>query len=151
MKTFFQSLFEYNHNVNRQLWEVMNAHADKTSEKAIRLYNHILNGHQIWNNRIEQRDAVPDVWYIHSLPVCRDLDLANYQHTLDIIRQFDLDDVIRHPKIKGKPFSKKISEVLFHVVNHSTYHRGQIATEFRQSGLEPVMTDFIFYERKGSE
>lgn len=148
MKTFFQSLFEYNHNVNRQLWEVMNAHPDKTSEKAIKLYNHILNGHQIWNNRIDKRDAAVDVWDMHPLHVCRALDEANYRHTLDIIHQFDLDEVIQHPKIKGKPFSKKISEILFHVVNHSTYHRGQIATEFRLGGLEPLMTDFIFQEGK---
>lgn len=148
MKTFFQSLFEYNHNVNRQLWEVMNVHPDKTSEKAIRLYNHILNGHQIWNNRIARRNDSPDVWDMHSLQACRDLDQANYEHSLGIILQFDLNNTIQHPNVKGKPFNKKISEILFHIINHSTYHRGQIATEFRQSGLEPVMTDFIFHERK---
>lgn len=148
MKTLFRSLFEYHHSVNQQLWEAMNTHPDKTSEKARRLYNHILNGHQIWNNRIEKREAAFDVWDMHTLQACKDIDKANYVHTMDIIDRFDLHDVIEHPKIKGKPFRKKISEILFHIVNHATYHRGQIATEFRQGGLEPLMTDFIFHEKK---
>lgn len=148
MKTLFLSLFEYHHSVNQQLWEAMSAHPDKTSEKALRLYNHILNGHQIWNNRIEKRETAFDVWDMHPLPACKDIDKASYAHTLDIIGQFDLQEVIEHPKIKGKPFRKKISEILFHIINHATYHRGQIATEFRQGGLEPLMTDFIFHEKK---
>jgi uncharacterized damage-inducible protein DinB len=36
---------------------------------------------------------------------------------------------------------------MIHLVNHSTYHRAQIATLLRQGGLEPVNTDFITYDR----
>jgi uncharacterized damage-inducible protein DinB len=31
------------------------------------------------------------------------------------------------------------------VVNHSTYHRGQITTLLRQLGAEPAVTDFLVY------
>lgn len=148
MKTFFKELFEYNYHVNQQLWDVFNTNADKTSEKALKLYNHILNGHQIWNNRIEARGAASGIWDMHTNQDCRAIDKANYEHTLFIIDRFDLNDTIRHAKIKGKPFSRKVCEILFHVINHSTYHRGQIATEFRQNGLTPLMTDFIFHERE---
>lgn len=147
MKTFFRELFEYNHGVNRQLLEALHAHADKASEKALKLYCHILNGHQIWNNRIVANGAAHDIWAVHTLQQCGDIDKANYEHTLSIIDQYNLNDVVKHAKIKGKPFSKTVSEILFHIINHSTYHRAQIATEFRLSGLEPVMTDFIFYEK----
>jgi len=34
---------------------------------------------------------------------------------------------------------------MVHVVNHSTYHRGQITTLLRQLGAEPVDTDFLVY------
>ncbi|MBC9915316.1 DinB family protein [Chitinophaga varians] len=147
MKTFFKELFEYNHGVNQQLLEVLRAHTDQASEKAIKLYCHILNGHLIWNNRIAARDAAPDIWEVHTIQQCQDMDKTSYAHTLSIIDDYDLNDIIRHAKIKGKPFSKKVSEILFHIINHSTYHRAQIATEFRLSGLQPVMTDFIFYEK----
>ncbi|NML38936.1 damage-inducible protein DinB [Chitinophaga sp. G-6-1-13] len=147
MKTFFKELFEYNYGVNQQLWDVLNTHADQVSEKALKLYCHILNGHQIWNNRMEAKGAALGIWDAHTLLQCKDIDTANYAHSLSIIGQYDLNDAIRHANIKGKPFSKKVSEILFHIINHSTYHRAQIATEFRQSGLDPVMTDFIFFER----
>lgn len=148
MKTFFKELFEYNYHYNQKLGDIFNVNTNQTSEKALKLYNHILNAHQIWNNRIDPRDPVFGIWDIHAITGLRDIDKVNYEHTLLIIDKFDLDKTINHPKIKGKPFSKKIREILFHVVNHSTYHRGQIATEFKQSGLEPLVTDYIFYERE---
>ena len=33
--------------------------------------------------------------------------------------------------------------VLRHIVNHSTYHRGQVAAKLKRMGVEPPMTDFI--------
>jgi hypothetical protein len=40
---------------------------------------------------------------------------------------------------------------MVHVVNHSSYHRGQVTTLLRQLGTEAVSTDFLVYydESKG--
>lgn len=35
--------------------------------------------------------------------------------------------------------------ILRHVVNHSTYHRGQIAAKLKRLGVEQPMTDFFFF------
>jgi uncharacterized damage-inducible protein DinB len=35
--------------------------------------------------------------------------------------------------------------VLRHVVNHSTYHRGQVASKLKRLGVEQPATDFIFW------
>jgi uncharacterized damage-inducible protein DinB len=32
-----------------------------------------------------------------------------------------------------------------HVVNHATYHRGQIASKLRRFGVEPPKTDFVLW------
>ncbi|MBS0028950.1 DinB family protein [Chitinophaga sp. 22321] len=148
MKTFFKALFEYNYHCNQKLAEAMNANPDKTSEKALKLYSHILNAHQIWNKRIEPGAPAVGIWDLHAMQDFKHIDKANYEDTLLIIDTLDLEKMINHPKIKGKPFSKKIGEILFHIINHSTYHRAQIATEFKQNGLEPLATDYIFYERE---
>jgi uncharacterized damage-inducible protein DinB len=38
--------------------------------------------------------------------------------------------------------------VLRHVVNHATYHRGQVASKLKRLGVEPPATDFIFWVRE---
>lgn len=35
--------------------------------------------------------------------------------------------------------------LLRHIVNHSTYHRGQIAPKLKRFGIEPPNTDFFFW------
>ena len=35
--------------------------------------------------------------------------------------------------------------VLRHLVNHGTYHRGQIASKLRRLGVEPPATDLVFW------
>ncbi|MGG1633398.1 DinB family protein [Paenibacillus sp. NRS-1760] len=33
---------------------------------------------------------------------------------------------------------------------HGSYHRGQIALLLRQAGAEPILTDYIIYERQSA-
>ena len=49
--------------------------------------------------------------------------------------------------LKGEEVTQKIGQSLQHLVNHSTYHRGQITTMVRQSGGTPVGTDLIAFYR----
>jgi uncharacterized damage-inducible protein DinB len=35
--------------------------------------------------------------------------------------------------------------VLRHVVNHGTYHRGQVASKLKRLGIDPPATDFVFW------
>jgi uncharacterized damage-inducible protein DinB len=35
--------------------------------------------------------------------------------------------------------------VLRHIVNHSTYHRGQVASKLKRLGVEQSATDFVFW------
>jgi uncharacterized damage-inducible protein DinB len=65
----------------------------------------------------------------------------------------DLDRPISFVYLSGAGGSHTLMEVLLHVVNHSTFHRGQIVTMLRQVGAEPVPTDIVVYfsERTGAE
>ncbi len=38
-----------------------------------------------------------------------------------------------------------LSELVLHVVNHGTYHRGNISAMLHQLGDSSVMTDYVFY------
>jgi uncharacterized damage-inducible protein DinB len=60
----------------------------------------------------------------------------------------DRDAMISYSAFNGDPFTTPIVDIIKQVVNHGTYHRGQITTMLRQLGAEPVNTDFIAYSRQ---
>ena len=147
MKSFFKELFDYNNYANTKLESVYNEHPDKLSEKAIKLYSHILNAHHIWNKRINAQVASFGVWDVHLLVDLPNINAVNYQQTLQIIADFDLNIVLNYKTSNGIEFNSSVCDILFHVINHSNYHRPQIATDFKSIGLEPIPTDYIFYKR----
>jgi uncharacterized damage-inducible protein DinB len=148
MKAFFYELFDYCHTYNQQWADALILHGDKLTEKTNNLYSHILNAHHIWNARIEEAKPVFKVWDSHLQENFKAIDKQNHHRTLQILDTIDLSNSISYSNAKGDPYINTVKDMLFQVVNHTTYHRGQIAMEFRQAGLEPLLTDYIFYKRK---
>jgi len=60
----------------------------------------------------------------------------------------DLDRVVHYRNTKGQEFSNPMAHMLQHLVNHGSYHRGQVTTMLRQLGATPVATDLIAYYRE---
>ncbi len=56
-----------------------------------------------------------------------------------------LDEPLSYSGFDGKGFTRRLGDALFHVANHGTYHRGQVATLLRQLGRKPASTDFTRY------
>jgi uncharacterized damage-inducible protein DinB len=106
-----------------------------------------LNAHQIWNNRIDPQQPTFGVWELHETNDLKQIDKSNYEQTILMLDKIDLNDIVTYTNTRGQAFDNTIRDIYFHVINHSTYHRGQIATEFRKHGLEPLITDYIFYKR----
>lgn len=75
------------------------------------------------------------------------IDEANQSRTLAILVNVSLDGSIHYANSTGRQFTNTVGDILFHIINHSTYHRGQLATEFRRSRLDPLVTDYIFHKR----
>jgi uncharacterized damage-inducible protein DinB len=59
----------------------------------------------------------------------------------------DLERVIEYRNTRGTPYENSIAELLQHVLNHSTYHRGQVTTLLRQLGAKPATNDLIYFFR----
>ncbi|MFD2043810.1 DinB family protein [Ornithinibacillus salinisoli] len=69
-----------------------------------------------------------------------------YEQCQDFLKsQDDLDKIIicEHPQF-GR-LETPLSQLVQHVVNHGTYHRGNITAMLRQMGHEGVPTDYVFY------
>ena len=60
----------------------------------------------------------------------------------------DLGKPLAYRNLKGDAFSEPLVDQLVHVVNHSSYHRGQVATLSRQAGFVAPATDLIVFKRE---
>jgi uncharacterized damage-inducible protein DinB len=145
MKPFFTQLFEYNLFMNTALIRAITERNDLVSDKSLEWMNHILNAHQVWNSRITRGQQAFGVWELHGLDELAGINENNHQTSIAIIRDTELETIIEYSNSKGNVFKNSVRDILFHVINHSTYHRGQIAVDFRQTGLEPLETDYDAY------
>src|SRR5690606_15587400 len=137
--------FDYNNHINTKLAKLILANQTITPIKSTKLFCHILNAHEIWNARIQGKTNVYGIWDIHNANDFDKIMRLNEETTNAIIDILPLNERIEYSKGKAQ---KNISDVLFHIINHSTYPRGQIASDFRENGIEPIPTDYIHYERK---
>ncbi|HET9314036.1 MAG TPA: DinB family protein, partial [Vicinamibacteria bacterium] len=55
---------------------------------------------------------------------------------------------LRYRNLQGQEFETPLWQMVQHVANHSTYHRGQLVTMFRQLGAKAVSTDLIAWDRE---
>jgi len=147
MKTFINNLIEYNFHTNNKMIDSLLTNEDKLSEKTIDLMSHTLRAHEIWLNRLNSTDVVLKVW--ERIEIDRFVDLNNtlFNQTIEIIKSKDFNSITSYKNSKGERFDNTVLDILFHVINHSNYHRGQINTELKKSGIEPILTDYIFYKR----
>lgn len=147
MKSFFNELLEYSRQMNRQIILAMVENNDKVSEKSVKWMNHILNVQELFHARIEPAYKSYGSWHIRELEELESVNDDLHQVTGDILTRFELDTMIQYTTTKGIPMQNTIQDIVFHIVNHGTYHRGQIAADFRNTGLEPLVTDYVFWKR----
>lgn len=61
-----------------------------------------------------------------------------------------LEASLPYKNIKGQSFIQPVQEIVLHLSNHATYHRGQIVTMLRQLGVDKIpQTDYVVFARKG--
>jgi uncharacterized damage-inducible protein DinB len=68
---------------------------------------------------------------------------------LNTLQEADLEGSVTYKNTKGEPWTSRADDILMHVIMHSAYHRGQIASDMRAAGFTPASTDFILAIRQG--
>ena len=64
------------------------------------------------------------------------------------LTQADLDRTLEYKTLKFGVYSNPLWQSMQHVVNHGTYHRGQVTTILRQFGAQPILTDLMHFYRE---
>lgn len=115
--------------------------------------SHMWDAYRIWWQRL-QKDADimgPTVNADYSLQQVVENILNCNKQWIDWVTsasQVQLDSNLDFKTMKGDSFSQPMSDILLHLSNHGTYHRGQLVTMLRQVGVEKIsQTDYILYAR----
>ncbi|MEM9233089.1 MAG: DinB family protein [Pseudomonadota bacterium] len=72
---------------------------------------------------------------------------ARYCEYADGLKADDHDRMIDFTFLNGQPGRMRIAQILVHVVNHNTYHRGHMADMFYHLGISPPVTDYPVFLR----
>ena len=146
VKENFDDYLQYNQHYNNLLIQNFLQNESLWSEKSRSLLNHIINAQQIWNARILNENQF-DVWQINGDNQLLTLNSDNFLNSSKILESKQPDEIISYQNSKGERFQNSVREIFFHFINHSTYHRGQLAMLMKQAGMDPINTDYIFYKR----
>jgi uncharacterized damage-inducible protein DinB len=114
------------------------------------LLRHILGAEEVWMQRLHGHSprAFPAVT---SCVAVSDFQAAwgavrTAQHTfISGLGSEQLEAPIGYINFRGESWAYPLDAVLLHLVNHGTYHRGQLAHVIRQLGQTPPATDYLVF------
>lgn len=148
MKKYFLKLYRYNAWANAKVLDALNKQ-HVHDEKILGLMGHVLAAQFIWLNRIKGLPKSPyKLWHNYPLDELLVMGKEVGENWLSFIETTDsFDRELTYTNYVGDPYVNNVEHIMMHLVNHSTYHRAQVALLLRQKGFEPVNTDFITYDR----
>lgn len=142
-------LYKYHDTVNRQYITSLAEHRQQVPERVLRLFSHVLNAHAVWAARIQGQPAPVGVWEVHPTARLLDVHAAAQAETDAILTQADsLDRIVAYTNSKGISYHNRVSDILLHIVNHATYHRGQVAQAMSAIGLPMPSSDYVIMLRE---
>ena len=146
---YLRRQFSYNQWANREVLTQMRAQG--ADSRSLQLMGHILAAERLWLERMKQQPQSLPVWPKTGLEQCETQaeEMARlWNGYLDQLKD-DFSETISYKNTKGDLWSNTILDILSHVILHSAYHRGQIASHMREAGQMPAFTDFIHGVRQG--
>ena len=128
--------FDYDLWANR-LWLPLLAPGEQEAELAV--FKHILAASTVWVTRLEGTSltAMPDV------PATEDYLTELHRRWIAAFDRFKYGDVVAYRNTRGDSFTSCFGDIVRHVINHGTYHRGQLRGMCGLKGLPFPETDYI--------
>lgn len=162
MKELLQQLAAYNIWANQRILEIiLNLPEEKQQQELPSsfksLYHtvlHIWNAENVWWQRMKLQERITKPF--DSFKGTMD-ELANellqqnrqWQEWVNNATDAALDHVFQYQTFEKEQFKQPIFQMLLHVFNHGTYHRGQLINMLRQLGVQKLPdTDFIIWSRR---
>ena len=149
-------LYEYNTWSNRKTLDACITLSDQqllrdlgSSFRSVRdTLAHIMGAEWLWHERWQGRMPAklleaaefPDIASIRRRWSEVEKDLNKFANS---VKQADLDGMREVRTTDGRIFKNPLWQMMQHLVNHGTYHRGQVTTMLRQLDATPAALDLI--------
>jgi len=160
MKEILTQYAQYNIWANKRIADVLLKINEEELEKEINssfpslkaTVYHTWSAEFIWLQRLqltEQPLWIESVFKGTFAEACEDWQKVSEALLSFIQKQYDdkgFQHVLQYYSRAKKSFKNPVYSVLMHTFNHSTYHRGQLVTMLRQTGVTKIPeTDFIAF------
>jgi uncharacterized damage-inducible protein DinB len=156
MKQLLKQYAAYNAWANQRILDVILALTEEKQVAEIpssfnslmKTVLHMLDAESIWWQRMkmQERFTRPSEGFTGTMKDAATSLLQQsrqWEEWVANVSDLMLDHVFEYRNIKGEQLKLPIYQMLQHVSNHSTYHRGQLITMLNQSGAEKLpSTDF---------
>lgn len=113
---------------------------------------HLYQADSVWLDRLHEQPAGPLEKY--AAPGCmyefRDawtLVQEKMLHWASQLSEPEWERTLSYKTRAGVPYDSQVWQIILHVVNHGTHHRGQVSSMLRQLGIKPVNLDLIAFYR----
>src|SRR6202047_46804 len=156
-----RQLYDYNAWANRRAMEASSALTPEqfvkplgSSFTSVRdTLAHIYGAEWLWLERFQGRSpaSLPDTTQYPDIASRGERwgefepRLLNFARGLT---QSDLDRVMEYKTLKFGVYSNPLWQSMQHLVNHGSYHRGQVTTLLRQHGAQAILTDLMHFYRE---
>lgn len=157
----YRRLFEYNRWANLRFLDAADALTAEELERyfassfpsVLETLAHMLEAEWIWLRRWNGSPPAeaPDDWDLSSVASLREIWDGQWEEQkrfLDGLGPDGPEKRLEYRLLSGTSDAQPLGELMHHVVNHGTYHRGQLTTLLRQLGKTPPSTDYVRYLRE---
>jgi uncharacterized damage-inducible protein DinB len=123
-------------------------------ERAMMLFSHLLSSHSMWLSRLNKTDFTCTLFQERTLDECETLiaeNLVGWKQYFENSTDEDLQQSIEFLAAWETNPTKRtiiIEDALIHIINHSSYHRGQIVASIKGKVDELPLSTYIIYASK---
>ena len=151
MKQHYQKMLAYTSWANAWFLDCMEKNT-VANAKVFLLMSHILAAEEIWLCRLSGKPAPnKNLWkdmLLNQLIQKAREQAEEWEAFLEAFGTGSFDSAVEYQNTRGEAFFTSVADILNHVINHGTYHRGQIANLLKLEAVEPPLSDYIFYVRQ---
>lgn len=161
MKQLLVSFTEYEQWANARILQVI---ASLTNEQVCQdisssfpsVYKtvlHIWDANTIWWQRLHKAEEiiVPSLSFHPTMAEIEKGLLNSNRQWAEWVRacsEEQLNEILSYRSMSGDAYAQPVKDIVLHINNHGTYHRGQLVTMLRQLGVKVIpQVDYILFNR----